>query len=106
MLEVDRGSSEPRGVGDQLDDSVGNYKAQLRKGDARATSSGYWCCSYAGSDGETWDRLFRMLVPSDPVGVSTLPNSSGRSGLMESASLWSVPPLAECCGGHRAACAQ
>lgn len=39
MLEVDRGSSEPRGVGDQLDDSVGNYKAQLRKGDARATST-------------------------------------------------------------------
>lgn len=38
MLEVDRGSSEPRGVGDQLNDSVGNYKAHLRKG-ARATST-------------------------------------------------------------------
>lgn len=46
MLEVDRGSSEPRGVGDQLDDSVGNYKAQLKKGDCLSNEhSGYWWCS-------------------------------------------------------------
>lgn len=46
MLEVDRGSSEPRGVSDQLDDSVGNYKAQLKKGERSSNEhSGYSCCS-------------------------------------------------------------